>query len=276
VTAAGLRAALLFVPFVVKALALTALYVPARRLGRHRFADRLQLAFHRAAVHWLNIRVTVRGRPTPARPLLIAANHASWVDIFILSSVLPVSFIAKSEVAGWPVAGTLARLQRSVFVERAERGKVREQASAIADRLAGGDAIVLFAEGTTSDGNFLKPFRSALFGAARAALGTDAPEVMVQPVAIVYTALEGLPLGRSGRRLLSWIGDEDLLPHLRQLLSAGSFDVSVLFGEPIAYGPATDRKAVAAEAEARVRRLFAAELRGDDPCLVSPDPAGSL
>lgn len=263
-TVAAWRAALLFVPFVVYSLLLTGLYVPARRLRWHRFGDFLQLRFHRAAVGWLNIRVTVKGHPAATRPLLIASNHSSWVDIFILSSVLPVSFIAKSEVAGWPLAGTLARLQRSVFIEREQRTKVREQASAVADRLNSGDAIVLFAEGTTSDGNRVLPFRSALFGAVRAALGESGPDwVTVQPVAIAYTRLDGLPLGRDGRPLLAWIGDEDLAPHFKRLLSSGDFDVSVCFGEPIAFGRNDDRKKVAALAEERARDMLVRELRGD-------------
>ena len=262
-TTAGLRAGLLLPLFIVYALGLTSLYVPARRFGWHRLGDFLQLRFHRAAVGWLNIRVTVKGRPTTARPLLIASNHASWVDIFILSSVMPVSFIAKSDVAGWPLAGTLARLQRSVFVERRQRAKVRDQAQAIADRLAAGDAIVLFAEGTTSDGNRVLPFRSSLFGAVHAAIaGSPADAVSVQPVAIAYCRLEGIPLGRADRPLLAWIGDEDLAPHFKRLIGAGGFDVTVRFGEPIAFDAGTDRKRVASAAEAAVRAMHREELDG--------------
>lgn len=98
------------------------------------------------------------------------SNHVSWLDIIVLGSLRPLSFVAKSEIAGWPVVGTLARLQRTVFIDRARRADTAAVNAAVARRLAGGDLIVLFAEGTTGDGTRLLPFRSSLVGAARAAL----------------------------------------------------------------------------------------------------------
>ena len=147
-------------------------------------------------------------------------------------------------------------------VGRARTGHV-DQAQAIADRLAAGDAIVLFAEGTTSDGNRVLPFRSSLFGAVHAAIaGSPADAVSVQPVAIAYCRLEGIPLGRADRPLLAWIGDEDLAPHFKRLIGAGGFDVTVRFGEPIAFDAGTDRKRVASAAEAAVRAMHREELDG--------------
>lgn len=256
---AGLRAAIALSLYTVYALVLVGLYIPARRFGFDRFADWLHLRFHRGMLATLGIRVTVKGIVARDRPLLLASNHSSWVDIFILSSLMPLSFIAKSEVAGWPVAGFLARLQRSVFIDRQRRSSVVAKTEEIAGRLDAGDVMVLFAEGTTSDGNGVLPFRSALFGATQTALGRDRP-VTVQPVAIVYTLLEAIPLGHEGRPLLSWIGDEELLPHLRRLITAGTFDVSVVFGVPVAFDDATDRKQLAATVETAVRKLHNEEL----------------
>ncbi len=256
------RAALTLPLFSVAAFILILLYLPTRRFG-WRLAGLLQVIFHRLALWTLGIRLHVHGRPTAERPLLLAANHASWIDISAYSAVMPLSFVAKREVGTWPLIGFFARLQRSVFIDRTRRGTTADQADSIGRRLADGDVIMLFPEGTTSDGNQVLPFRSALFGAARAALDEAGVEaVAVQPVAIAYTHMLGLPLGRSGRSVVSWVGDQDLMPHAREMLAASDFDVSIMFGEPIRFDRAADRKKVSLEAENAVRRLLAAELRG--------------
>ena len=141
--------------------------------------------WHRFVCLLMGVRVTVTGAPTSERPLLLLANHASWLDIPILAAVAPVSFIAKSEVAAWPVVGFLARAQRSVFVERSRRHATGTQADEVAGRLSKGDIMVLFAEGTSGDGNQVLPFRSALVGAAQKAVGSNGVAT-VQPVAIAY------------------------------------------------------------------------------------------
>ncbi len=128
--------------------------------------------WQRFACFLIGIRVTVTGAPVGDRPLLLLSNHNSWIDIPVLASVAPVSFVAKSEVAGWPVVSFLAKAQRTVFVERNNRRATGAQADEMAGRLSKGDIIVLFAEGTSSDGNKVLPFRSALVGAAQRAIGT--------------------------------------------------------------------------------------------------------
>lgn len=223
---------------------------------------RIPRLWHRLAVKLLGIRIHVRGAPSKARPLLICSNHISWSDIMVLGSLAEVHFIAKAEVAGWPVFGLLAKLQRSVFVERGARRKAGEQASEIATRMSNGDPMVLFAEGTTGDGNTLLPFKSTLFGAAQVALSEGRSEtVSIQPVAIAYTRLQGMPMDRRHRPHAAWIGDADLMPHLTKLLREGAMDVEVHFGEPIEFRPGDDRKKVAREVEARVKKMFAEALR---------------
>ena len=156
-----------------------------------------------------------------------------------------VCFIAKSEISGWPIFGWLARLQRTFFIERDKPGKSGEQASELARRLAAGDVMVLFAEGSTSDGNLILPFKSTLFGAASAAIREGVAEkVHIQPVAITYMRVHGMPMGRQHRPLAAWIGDSDLVPHLGAILREGAMDVDIRFGEPIEFNAASDRKAV--------------------------------
>ena len=122
------------------------------------------------------VRVDAGGRAIARHgPLLVVSNHTSWLDITVISTLAPLSFVAKSEVAGWPLFGTFARLQRSIFIDRTRRKGAAEANREIAERLAGGDAIVLFAEGTTSDGNRVLPFRSAVVGAARDAIARGGP-----------------------------------------------------------------------------------------------------
>ena len=133
------------------------LRAPTRRL--------IPVGYHRALCALLGIRIRVMGQRTPQRPLLLVANHSSWLDVPIITAVAPVVFVAKQEVASWPLLGLLAKLQRSVFVDRARRHKTGEVNAEIAQRLNDGDPVVLFGEGTSSDGNRVLPFRTALIGA---------------------------------------------------------------------------------------------------------------
>lgn len=235
-----------------------------------RAAKSLPVWWHGFVCRLIGVRVSVEGALAEERPLLIAANHVSWLDINVLSSVAPVSFIAKREVAGWPVFGWLAKLQRSVFVDRERRSATARVNSEIATRLNAGDVMVLFAEGTSSDGNDVLPFRSALLGVAQDLVrGSDADgaemaagPVYVQPVALAYIRLNGLPMGRQHRPIVAWHGDIDLGPHLWRLLRAGSIDVTVSFGDPLALTDAGGRKRVARDAERSVRGMAIPTLTG--------------
>jgi 1-acyl-sn-glycerol-3-phosphate acyltransferase len=222
--------------------------------------------WHRAVARILGIRLHVTGAMAVRRPLLIAANHISWTDIIVLGAVADVCFIAKADMSRWPVMGWLCTMQRTVFVERRRRGESGRQASEIGARIAAGDAMVLFAEGTTSDGNLLMPFNSTLFEAAKLAVKA-APdgEVFIQPVAVAYTRLQGIPMGRRRRGHVAWIGDQDLLPHAVGVLREGAVDAEVRFGEPLRFDAATDRKEAARLVEARVRSMLSSALRDPLP-----------
>jgi 1-acyl-sn-glycerol-3-phosphate acyltransferase len=257
-------AAAILVLILVTPPAMLAQWLAIRtRLFSDRMVPRL---WHRLVIKLLGIRLQVRGRMHEARPLLLASNHVSWTDIMVMSAAAPVNFIAKSEIAKWPIGGTFARLQRSVFVERERRHMSGAQASEVAERLAAGDAIVLFAEGTTGDGNLLLPFKSTLFGAASLMVDSGRAEsVTIQPTAVVYTRFHGMPMGRRERARITWIGDTPLLPHLMRLLKEGAVDVEVHFGEPVEYRKSASRKAVAQEVERRVKEMFIEARRAPPP-----------
>jgi 1-acyl-sn-glycerol-3-phosphate acyltransferase len=245
---------------------------------------RIPTLYHRLVCRILAARIRTIGRRAADRPLLIVANHTSWLDISVITAVAPVVFVAKREVASWPVFGLLARLQRSVFVDRARRQKTREVNGEIARRLASGDAVLLFAEGTSSDGNRVLAFRTALIGSARDAIAEagHVERVWIQPLSIAYTAMLGLPLGRQRRSAVAWYGLTSLLPHLRQLVARGAIDVTVTWGDPVPYDESSDRKIVARQLEDAVRAMTVAALRGRAPYSPQPTPfrarsgAGSL
>ena len=208
--------------------------------------------YHRIVAALFGIHITVTGKKVSGEGVLLVANHTSWADIVIFSAVAPISFVAKAEVASWPFFGTLARLQRTVFVDRARRSATGETRDAIRDRLLEGDALVLFPEGTSHTGNAVLPFKSALLGAAEARLA-DGRYVKVQPVSTAFTGLHGLPMGRENRPFFAWYGDMEMLPHLWEALLAGPLDVVVQFHEPFSLDM-MDRKELARRAEEVVRQ----------------------
>ena len=195
--------------------------------------------------------------------VLIISNHVSWLDITVLSAVAPVSFVAKQEVASWPFVSCLAKLQRSVFVDRNRRYEVGHKANEIVRRLEAGDHIVLFAEGTSSDGNSVVPFKTALFAAAKP-VGAPAmgAKVSAQTLALTYTKLHGLPLCRRGRPVVAWYGDMDMASHAWRLLGLGPLDAYIRIGPPVPLDQFPDRKALARYAEEKVRNDVVELLRG--------------
>src|SRR3954454_19988615 len=183
-----LRTAVVLIVFALVTLPLMPIQWAAVALKRP-LRRRIPVAYHRFVCRLLGIRVRLNGAPVRDRPLLIVANHSSWLDISVITSLAPVVFVAKSEIARWPFFGLLAKLQRTVFVERDRRHKTGEVNAQIAQRLAEGDQVLLFGEGTEGDGNRVLPFRTALIGAARDAIAAAGNErVWIQPLSIAYVS----------------------------------------------------------------------------------------
>ena len=228
---------------------------------------RIPVLYHRFLCRLLGVRLHSVGAPVDARPLLIVANHSSWLDISVITAQAPVVFVAKSEIARWPFFGLLAKLQRSVFVERDRRHKTGAVNAEIGQRLAEGDPVVLFGEGTAGDGNRVLPFRTALIGAARDALASaeHVREIWIQPLSIAYVSQQGIPLGRHLRPRAAWYGKMGLVPHIGNIVRSGAIDVAVTWGEPIAFNAESDRKTLARALESSVRRLTIAALRSKAP-----------
>jgi 1-acyl-sn-glycerol-3-phosphate acyltransferase len=242
-------------------LAWTFLLMPVQAFGlalRRPWTTTFPCFYHRRCCRILGLRLRRIGHPTKARPVLFAANHISYLDVTVLGALIAGSFIAKTEVARWPLFGWLALLQRSVFIDRQVRSTARQR-DTIAGRLAAKEALILFPESTSGDGNRVLPFKSALFSVAdHAATGP----VTVQPVSIAYTRLDGIPIGRRLRPLFAWYGAMTLAPHLWTMLGLGTVEVVVEFHRPTTLADCGSRKALARYCQERVAGGLANALSG--------------
>lgn len=226
-----------------------------------RLYERLPVFYHRVCCRLLGLRVSVVGTPVDTRPALLISNHCSYLDIPAFSTTTALSFVAKSEVEEWPLFGLLARLQRTVFVDR-RRASAGRQRDAIQERLGAGNVLVLFAEGTSSDGNRVLPFKSALFSVAERWEGEE--ELAVQPVSIAYTHLDGVPMGRGCRPFYAWYGDMDLGSHLVAFAGLGRADVEIRFHDPVRISDYASRREMARHVESVIADGMAASICGRD------------
>ncbi|NKB53175.1 MAG: 1-acyl-sn-glycerol-3-phosphate acyltransferase [Rhizobiaceae bacterium] len=227
------------------------------KLGWTQLASLVPVLFHKAILKIFGVRLTLDGQIVKDRPLLLVSNHVSWLDIPVYGAIAPLCFVAKSEMSSWPLFGTMAKLQRTVFVRREDRRNSHQQANEVADRLTAREVMVLFPEGTTTDGNRLEPFKTSLFEAAKIALNKSPVETaMVQPAAIDYTHLHGLPLGRAKRPHVAWPGELDLPESFIPLVKAGALDVTIRLGEPIILTQTSNRKIIARDATNSIRTML--------------------
>jgi 1-acyl-sn-glycerol-3-phosphate acyltransferase len=237
-----------------------------------RRSDVLARRFHRLSAGILGMRIRIHGRPSAERPTLYVANHASYLDVTVLGSALEACFVAKREVGFWPVIGALARLQRTVMIER------RAALSALhldqlRRRLALGDNLVLFPEGTSTAGVAVQPFRSTLFAAAAAL--PDGRTPVVQPVWIAYRALGRMALDAALRGRVAWYAEMTLAPHLVDFAGLGGVAVDLGFAPPVSARDFASRKDLAAHCRAEVAAGLAGALAGPAWWLGGEAPEGA-
>lgn len=186
----------------------------------------------------LGIELQLRGSPPAQGPVLLVANHISWLDILVLHAARHCRFVSKSDVEHWPLIGTLATGAGTLYIERESRRHVMRVVHHMAEALRAGDVLAIFPEGTTSDGRTLLPFHGNL---VQAAISADAP---VQPVALgFFDRVSGLPSTAA-----SYVGDETLVGSLWRTLTAPPLVAVVAFGQ-------------SQYAQGRGRREWAADLR---------------
>jgi 1-acyl-sn-glycerol-3-phosphate acyltransferase len=219
--------------------------------------------FHKVGCIFLGMKVTVIGEPAHNRPTLLTANHISWTDIIAIGSVADVTFVAKTGVRDAFFVGFMASLQKTIYVDYNRRTDTKRTNAEMAKRLARNGAVLLFAEGHRDLGNHVQPFRSALVGAAQAAMKeAGARDVAIQPVTIAYTRLQGMPVSRADRATISGIGSKSFKSVVKDLLTSGVKDVTIAFGTPHPITDTDDRKKLTRIAETEVRRMLVSLNRG--------------
>lgn len=222
--------------------------VPERSMCglRRPVSPHITVAVCRLALRIIGLKLHQHGSVAPDATAIIA-NHASWLDIFVLNARKRIYFVSKSEVARWPGIGWLARATGTVFIERT-RARSADQAQLFQDRLRAGHRLLFFPEGTSSDGQRVLPFKSSLF----AAFFTDElrDQMHVQPVTLRYCAPKDVD-----PRFYCWWGDMDFGPHLLTVLAAPRQGRVVLtYHTPLRVADFADRKSLATAAERAVRR----------------------
>lgn len=236
----GLRRLLVVVLWTLLCMPVQAVLLALPGRGKVAFAR----LYWRMVCFLIGMRVRVVGDRTAEPRTLYLSNHSSWLDIAVLGGAIDAAFVSKAEIGRWPLIGLVARLGRTVFVSRS-RHRTGDEAREIRDRLAAGDSLILFPEGTSSDGTRVLPFRSSFLAAAEAAEA-------IRPVSVVYDRLGGLPACRRDRPLFAWYGNMEIAPHVWRLVRHAGLRATVVLHDPVAPGSIPNRKALAAATEATV------------------------
>lgn len=201
----------------------------------------LPMFFHRGLCKIFGLRLRVTGQLCKKRSTLYIGNHVSYLDIFLLGAVVPGYFVAKSEVSGWPLLGKLARLQNTLFIERNSR-RAREQVEILQKQLVDGGNLILFPEGTSTDGAHVEPFKSSLFHAAETTSDID---VLIQPMTLAYIKHNNKIMSQPIRDYYAWYGTMPFLSHFIQALGMRNADIDLVFHTPVRLSDFDSRKACA-------------------------------
>jgi 1-acyl-sn-glycerol-3-phosphate acyltransferase len=247
------RALLRAVAFLVVTLTLLPLFAAAGLLGRAA-SQPIRKLWARFCLWLLGLEVRYRGEPMQACATLLVSNHVSYLDIVLLAARTDATFIAKAEVAGWPLFGAIGRAARTFFIRRRWRDAL-VQRNTLAARLRAGESFILFAEGTSTDGLGVLPLKTSLLSVAELWV-LDRP-IAVQPVTLAYRRLRsGAAITASNCRRYAWCGDDELLPHLWALLHDDGCAIDVVFGEAVLSWAVDNRKSLGRQ----LRDTIAAEL----------------
>lgn len=206
----------------------------------------------------LGTGVHVRHRwllPNDHRGQLILCNHLSYLDVLIIQSVLPAVFVTSVEVRETPLLGLLAELGGCLFVERRDRSGIPNEVSAIAEVLRDGTNVVVFPEGTSSNGERVLPFKVSMMDAA--SLG----QTNILPLCLRYTSVDGKRFGPENRDYVAYHGDMEFLPHFRGLLSRSTVTAELTLLERVEVTPQEDRKTLAHAAHTRINQAYEQDQR---------------
>lgn len=205
----------------------------------------------RLGARCLGIEVTAQG-PVPGAGCLVVGNHLGYADVVTVGGLFPSIFAARHDMRAWPVFGALARSGATIFINRDNKRAGYRGVGQVAAALAAGATVIAFPEGTSTDGSGLLPFRTGVF---QAAVEAGAPVV---PLAVRYLDIDGAPITAANRDVVGWFRGEPFVGHVLRLASHRRTAARVEFGVPIA-ARHTDRRELAARAEAAVRGMLGAE-----------------
>ena len=206
-------------------------------LIRSRLRFLLPVLFHKFLLKILGIRLSLQGKPSSHKPLILTGNHCSYLDIIILGSVLPSCFVAKSEIKSWFFFGFLAKLQNSIFIDRRSL-RTLDSLKKVSDSLSGKIATIIFPEGTTNNGKNVLKFKPSLFK-----IFEDNPTLGLQNFSLCYTHINNMPLDNRLRPTIAWYGGMNMIAHLRRFLSFSSVNASLVF-HPMTISKGKNRKAL--------------------------------
>ena len=208
------------------------------------------LIFHKLLIWLLSVKIKHEGNKKKSKECnLFVCNHISYLDIPILGSSLPVRFVAKSEVKDWPIFGFLSKLASTVYIKRV-KSDILVQKNKIFDLLSVGEKLLIFPEATTSDGNRVLPFKSSVFSAL------ENQNFIIQPLVIIYTDINGVPINRWLMPVIAWYGDMELNPHLIILKDIKFITVKIIYLDCINTNDFADRKDLSKYLEKKINYVY--------------------
>jgi 1-acyl-sn-glycerol-3-phosphate acyltransferase len=227
--------------------------LPADRATKRRAAINAVSFFSRALLVLLGIRIRVNHRErlrNTGRPRLIVANHLSYIDVLVISSLVPCAFITSVELKRTALLGPLARLSGSIFVERRKPSGLKREIGEIAQVLGQGLPVALFPEGTTSNGDRVRQFKNSLFDAAIHA------HADVVPVCLRYTGVNGKRLTGRDRDRVFYYGGVAFMKHFPKLLTLKLVDVEIIVLKQISVQAHQTRKDLASETHEAIHAAY--------------------
>ena len=197
--------------------------------------------YHKICRRIFGIKIKTFGKVSVNFPILLISNHASYLDIIILGSLFKTSFVAKREVEKWPLFGILAKLQNTIFIDR-KISSLKIQENKIIKHLNKKKNLVIFPEGTSSDGNKVLPFKSSLFNIFEKNLNA---KISIQTITIIYKKINGIAMNRIDRKNITWHSNMDLITNIFNVLKKFNIEIEVIFNEKLLPGKEYDRKKIA-------------------------------
>lgn len=238
-------AAFKFFAFIVLCLIVVPTQTLLLLLYKGRYSYVIPHLWHKAVCAIFGINVTTHGKPITNRQVFFLGNHLSYLDISLIATqICFASFVAKQDVSGWPVFGYLSKLQQTIFISRS-RSAATKGSNALEESLDNGKSLIIFPEGTSTDGLSVFPFKSSLFGLL---LKDKYKDLLIQPFTLEIIAVDGkAPDTKEIRNTYAWPFDDEigLGAHLLRFAKGSGAQIALSFHEPISVSEYSDRKVLA-------------------------------